>query len=96
MAGCSFISRAHPESAYLKAFLICIKEGLIYSTQLRDFLIKHSLQEEIPGLGEVVAFDVKHIYAWAKENNPRVCLPHRYDKHAQPVADPDCKLGGQT
>src|SRR5260370_14004490 len=34
---------AHPESAYLKAFLIRIKEGLIYTTQLRAFLVKHPL-----------------------------------------------------
>jgi len=30
-----------------------------------------ALKEEIPALGEVVAFDVKHIYAWVKENNWR-------------------------
>ena len=27
------------------------------------------LREEVPGLGEVVAFDVTHIYAYVKENN---------------------------
>ncbi len=32
---------AHPESAYLKAFLVRINEGFIYSTQLRDFLVTH-------------------------------------------------------
>ncbi len=112
---------AHPQSAYLKAFLVRINEGLIYTCQLRDFLLKHpllvielgfqlkldptapygfdsektlpcrywfgeklrqldrlllqdllhatvtALQAEIPGLGETVAFDVKHIYAWVKE-----------------------------
>src|SRR5215469_13041295 len=31
-----------------------------------------ALQEEIPGLGETVAFDVKHLYAWVQENNPQV------------------------
>lgn len=30
-----------------------------------------ALQEEIPGLGETVAFDVKHLYAYVQENNPR-------------------------
>ncbi|SRR5712692_2818667 len=30
-----------------------------------------ALQQEIPGLGETVAFDVKHIYGWVKENNER-------------------------
>jgi hypothetical protein len=138
---------AHPESAYLKAFLIRIREGMIYTSQLRRFLIKHpllvielgfhleldptapygfdgeetlpcdfwfreklhtfdqtllqallhstvaDLQEEIPGLGETVAFDVKHIYAWVKENNSRAYAKDRYDKTHQPAGDPDCKLG---
>ena len=34
---------AHPESAYLKAFLVRIREGLIYTSQLRRFLLKHPL-----------------------------------------------------
>ena len=137
----------HPESAYLKAFLVRITEGLTYTAQLRAFLLKHpllvielgfhleldptaaygfdiehtlpcrywlgeklrqldrvllqdmlhatvaALQEEIPGLGETVAFDVKHIYAWVKENNPRVYVKDRFDKAKQPLGDPDCKLG---
>jgi hypothetical protein len=29
---------AHPESAYIKAFLIRIREGMIYTSQLRRFL----------------------------------------------------------
>lgn len=33
----------HPISAYLKAFLIRINEGFSYTTQLRQFLIKHPL-----------------------------------------------------
>jgi hypothetical protein len=52
-----------------------------------------ALQDEIPGIGDVVAFDVKHIYAWVKENNPRVFLKDRYDKTHRPLGDPDCKLG---
>lgn len=137
----------HPESAYLKAFLIRIREGFSYSTQLRSFLVKHpllvldlgfrlvldpkepygfdverslptrfwfgeklrsldrglltdllagtvhALQEEIPGLGEVVAFDVKHLYAWVKENNERAYVKDRYDKTQRLKGDPDCKLG---
>jgi len=138
---------AHPESAYLKAFLLRQNEGFIYTTQLRRFLLKHpllvielgfhlvldpsapygfdsnktlpcrywftqklhlldpdllqallqatvtALMQEIPGLGEVVAFDVKHIYAWVKENNPRVYVKDRYDKEQILSGDPDCKLG---
>jgi len=138
---------AHPEAAYLKAFLIRINEGFIYTTQLRAYLAEHpllvielgfhlhldltaplgfdvertlpsrywfgeklrtldrglltdllagtvhTLQEEIPGLGEVVSFDVKHLYAWVKENNERAYVPDRYDKTKRPVGDPDCRLG---
>ncbi len=108
---------AHPISAYLKVFLIRLREGMSFTAQLRRFLLRHpllvidlgfrlvldphapygfdvqqtvpcefwlrqmlrhfdhtllqdllhatvrDLQEEIPGLGETVAFDVKHIYA---------------------------------
>lgn len=138
---------AHPESAYLKSFLIRIREGMAYTTQLRTFLLRHpllvielgfhlildptapygfdleetlpceywfreklrgfdrsllqallqstvhALQEEIPGLGETVAFDVKHIYAWVKENNERAYVPERYDKTKRLAGDPDCRLG---
>jgi hypothetical protein len=138
---------AHPESAYLKTFLLRIKEGFLYTTQVRDFLVKHpllvielgfhlvldptqpygfdveqtlpgrfwlgeklrsldrallqdllagtvrALQQEIPGLGEVVSFDVKHLYAWVKENNARVYVKERYDKTQRLAGDPDCRLG---
>ncbi len=138
---------AHPESAYLKAFLIRIREGMLYTTQLRRFLLRHpllvielgfrlvldstapygfdveatlpcdfwlreklrhcdpallqallqttvrALQDELPGLGETVAFDVKHIYAWVKENNDRAYVPERYDKTKRLAGDPDCRLG---
>lgn len=140
-------SHGHPLSAYLKAFLIRIKEGLSYTTQLRAFLEKHpllvielgfqlvldasqpygfdveatlptrfwlgeklrqldrdlltellastgrALQAEIPGLGETVAFDVKHLYAWVKDNNERTYVPDRYDKTRRLAGDPDCRLG---
>jgi len=52
-----------------------------------------ALCDEIPGLGETVAFDVTHIYAWVKENNLRTYVAHRYDPTQQPAGDPDCKLG---
>ena len=137
----------HPMSAYLKAYLIRIREGFLYTTQLRRFLLKHpllvidlgfhlvldpshpygfdveqtvpcdywlrhqlrsldqgllqallqatvhALQQEIPGLGEVVAFDVKHIYAWVRENNPRESIRDRFCKERQPSGDPDCRVG---
>ncbi len=53
----------------------------------------HALQQEIPGLGEVVAFDVKHIYANVKENNFRAYVEERFKKDQQPIGDPDCRLG---
>jgi len=138
---------AHPESAYLKAFLIRIREGMLDTTQLRRFLLRHpllvidlgfrlvldpsapygfdveatlpgefwlreklrhldralvtellaatvrALAEEIPGLGETVAIDVKHIYAWVSENNERAYVKDRYDKTKHPAGDPDCRLG---
>jgi len=138
---------AHPESAYIKAFLLRQNEGFTYTSQLRRFLLKHpllvielgfhlvldpscpygfdveetlpcrywftqklrlldsgllqallhatvaALQQEIPGLGEVVAFDVKHIFAWVRENNPNVYVKGRFDVTHIPQGDPDCRLG---
>ncbi len=52
-----------------------------------------ALRAEIPGLGEVVAYDVKHIYANVKENNPRVSMKDRFCKDRQPKGDPDCRVG---
>jgi hypothetical protein len=52
-----------------------------------------ALREEIPGLGEVVAFDVTHIYAWVRENNPRVYVKGTFDVTHIPKGDPDCRLG---
>jgi hypothetical protein len=52
-----------------------------------------ALQAEIPGLGTTVAIDVKHIYAWVRENNPKVDLSDRRDPTRQPPGDPDCRLG---
>jgi len=34
---------AHPESADLKAFLVRLREGMSYTSQLRRFLLKHPL-----------------------------------------------------
>jgi hypothetical protein len=52
-----------------------------------------TLQTEIPGLGQMVVADVKHIYAWVKENNPREFITDRFDPDQQPSGDPDCRLG---
>jgi hypothetical protein len=53
----------------------------------------HALRAEIPGLGATVAFDVKHIYAWVQQNNPKAYVSRRYDPARQPRGDPDCRLG---
>jgi hypothetical protein len=138
---------AHPESAYLKAFLVRIREGMSYTSQLRRFLLMHpllvielgfqlvldpaapygfdcqrtlpseqwlreklrtfdqdvlqallaatvsDLQEVIPGLGDTVAFDVKHIFAWVRENNPNVYVKDSFTVAHIPKGDPDCRLG---
>ncbi len=138
---------AHPESAYIKAFLMRQHEGFAYTSQLRRFLLKHpllvielgfhlvldpscpygfdleetlpcrywftqklqlldagllqallhatvaALQHEIPALGEVVAFDVKHIFAWVRENNPNVYVKGPFNVTYIPKGDPDCRLG---
>lgn len=64
-------------------------------TVLQDLLASTvaALQAEIPGLGETVAFDMKHLYAWVKENNERAYVPERYDKTRRLAGDPDCLLG---
>ena len=65
---------------------------------LQDLLQQtvRALQAEIPGLGETVAFDVKHLYAWVAANNHKAYVPHRYDPAQQPSGDPDCRLGVKT
>jgi hypothetical protein len=52
-----------------------------------------TLKDEIPDAGDSVAMDVKHIYAWVRENNLREHIPHRFDPARQPHGDPNCKLG---
>src|SRR5712692_3250193 len=65
--------------------------------KLADLLTQtiEALCEEIPGLGEVVAFDVKHIYANVKENNFRAYVEERFKKDQQPKGDPDCRMPRQ-
>ena len=52
-----------------------------------------ALQQEIPGLSEVVAFDVKHIFAWVRENNPNVYVKGSFNVTHIAKGDPDCRLG---
>lgn len=71
------------------------KQQSLDNTLLRALLREtvHALQQEIPGLGETVAVDVKHIYAWVQENNPKAYVSNRYDPDHQPRGDRDCRLG---
>lgn len=63
----SSLRPAHPESAYLKAFLIRIQEGTIYTAQLHRFLVRHPLLVIEPGFRLVLdpnapyGFDVEGI-----------------------------------
>lgn len=68
----------HLEQAILQRLLLALIEDL---------------REEIAGLGEVVAFDVTHIYAWVRENNPRVYVQGTFDVTHIPNGDPDSRLG---
>jgi hypothetical protein len=84
------VERTVPSDRWLRE-----KQRRLERRVLQDLLAAtvHALQEEVPGLGETVAFDVKHLYAWVKENNPRVYVKDRYCKEQQPKGDPDCRVG---
>jgi len=63
---------------------------------LLDGLLRQTVQQAvamIPNLGITVSADVKHIYAYVKENNPRAYVQERYKPTQQPKGDPDCRLG---
>ena len=73
---------------------MCIRDRL--DPKLLQALLQATvaaLQEEIPGLGETVAFDVKHIFAWVRENNPQVYVKGPFNVSYIPKGDPDCRLG---
>jgi len=59
-------------------------------------LLAQTVQQAVavmPGVGETVSVDIKHIYAYVKENNPRVAVSDRFNPARQPSGDPDCRLG---
>lgn len=84
------VERTLPTRFWLGEKLRQLDRGLL--TELLAGTVR-ALQAEIPGLGETVAFDVKHLYAWVKHNNQRAYVPDRYDKTQRPTGDPDCRLG---
>jgi hypothetical protein len=84
------VEQTVPCDYWLREQLRTLDQGLL---QALLHATVRALQEAIPGLGETVAFDVKHMYAWVKENNPRVYVKHRYNPDQRLAGDPDCKLG---
>lgn len=84
------VERTVPSDSWLRA-----KQRTLDASLLQQLLAAtvHALLDEIPGLGQTVAFDVTHIYAWVKQNNLRQYVSNRYAKDQQPAGDPDCTLG---
>ena len=84
------VERSVPTARWLRQ-----QQRLFPRPVLQELLMEtvHALQQEIPGLGEVVAFDVTHIYAWVRENNPRVYVQGTFNVIHIPKGDPDCRLG---
>jgi hypothetical protein len=84
------VERTVPSARWLRE-----KQRTLEQPVLQALLVEtvQALREEIPGLGEIVAFDVTHIYAWVKENNWRAYVEERFKKDQQPKGDPDCRLG---
>jgi hypothetical protein len=84
------VERTVPTDRWLREKQRTLEQGVLQALLME---MVHTLREEIPGLGEVVAFDVTHIYAWVRENNPRVYVKGTFDVTHIPKGDPDCRLG---
>ncbi len=84
------VERTVPTARWLREKQRTLEQPVLQALLLETV---QALREEIPGLGEVVAFDVTHIYAWVKENNWRAYVTERFKKDQQPKGDPDCRLG---
>src|SRR5260370_40409787 len=78
--GCVILVVCHPyletdrSISFLRRHISSAFRQFPFTAQLNNLVahpVGQALQEEIPGLGEVVAFDVKYIYANVKENNFR-------------------------
>jgi hypothetical protein len=84
------VQRTVPSERWLRE-----KQRRLDHSHLQDLFhaTVHALQEAIPGVGEVVAIDVKHQYAWVRENNLRESITDRFCKERQPRGDPDCRVG---
>ncbi len=83
------VERTLPTDRWLRAQFQHLDETLLLPLLIQTV---RALQQEIPGLGETVAFDVKHIFAWVRENNDHVYVKGRFDVTHIPAGDPDCRL----
>ncbi len=52
-----------------------------------------ALRRQAPALGQTVAIDATHIYAYVRENNPNEAIAHRFAAERRPRGDRDCRLG---
>lgn len=52
-----------------------------------------TVRRQTPELGQTVAIDVTHIYAYVRENNPNEAIAHRFATTRRPRGDRDCALG---
>ncbi len=84
------IERTVPTARWLREQQRTLQQSVLHALL---FAFVQALREEIPGLGEGVAFDVTHISAWVRENNPRVSVQGTFDVTSIPKGDPDCRLG---
>jgi hypothetical protein len=84
------VERTVPTARWLRAQQRALAQPVLQTLLMA---LVQKLREEIPGVGEIVAFDVTHIYAWVRENNPRVYVEGTFDVSHIPKGDPDCRLG---
>jgi hypothetical protein len=84
------VERTVPTARWLREQQRTLSSSVLHALLIQTVLALH---EEVPGLGDVVAFDVTHMYAWVRENNPRVYVEGTFDVTHIPKGDPDCRLG---
>jgi hypothetical protein len=84
------VERTVPGARWLRHQQQHLEHGVLQALLAATVL---ALRVEIPELGTTVAVDVKHIYAWVRENNAKEDVPNRHDPRRQLRGDPDCRLG---
>lgn len=84
------VARTVPGERWLRHQQQTVDHGVLQALLERTV---GALTGAFPDLGATVAVDVKHIYAWVAENNPKQDGPRRGTARRQPPGDPDCRLG---